>query len=186
MTRLPRPVLVWAANLVVPGTGLVLVNRLVLGVLAGVAWLAAAGGCLVTAAVWPDRVAPRTAVGLGLAAAAAYALAQGLLAWAYGSARRHARGEVRDEMFRSALSAYLAGRLDEAEALCRTLLHLDPDDVEATLQLASIARRRGDAAVARRRLRRARYLDDERRWDFEIGRELAALEAPAASPPAPA
>jgi hypothetical protein len=55
------------------------------------------------------------------------------------------------------------------------LLRADAGDVEATLQLAAIARRRGDAAAARRHLRRARYLDDDGRWDFQIGRELEAL-----------
>jgi hypothetical protein len=70
--------------------------------------------------------------------------------------------------------AYLQGKLDESESISKALLSEDPDDVEAALQLGYIARRRGDLAAARLWLVRARYLDDEGKWDFEIDRELAA------------
>ena len=84
--------------------------------------------------------------------------------------------EGRDERFKAALAAYMAGRHDEAEAACKALLREDPDDVEAMLQLASVARRRGLLAEARRCFLQARYLDDRGRWDAEIGRELASIE----------
>ncbi len=82
----------------------------------------------------------------------------------------------RDEQFKAALVAYLAGRYDEAEAACHALLRDDPDNVEAMLQLGSVARRRGRLAQARQCFLRARYLDDRGRWDAEIGRELASFE----------
>jgi Flp pilus assembly protein TadD len=81
-----------------------------------------------------------------------------------------------DEEFKKALAAYLQGRYDEAETACKALLRQDPGDVEATLQLGAIARRRGRLAQARRHFRRARYLDDRGKWDSEIGRELAAFK----------
>ena len=52
----------------------------------------------------------------------------------------------------------------------------DPTVEAAVREILEDVRRRGDAAAARSSLCRARYLDDESRWDFEIGRELAALE----------
>ncbi|MBE3068849.1 MAG: tetratricopeptide repeat protein, partial [Planctomycetes bacterium] len=97
---------------------------------------------------------------------------------------RHLASPARDDLFRAALEATLQGRLDDAEASCRRLLRLDPDDVEATLHLASLERLRGHAPAARRYLARTRYLDDDGRWDFQVGRELAALDQ-ADAPPAP-
>jgi predicted Zn-dependent protease len=85
---------------------------------------------------------------------------------------------MREEKFKEALVAYLQGRYDESQSLCRTLLRHDPDDVEATLQLAAVAARRGDAAGARCHLLRARYLDDEGVWDAHVERQLAAVSGP--------
>ncbi len=166
---------VWAANVLVPGSGLVLAGCLAEGVLWGGVWLGLAGGYLLTVVLRPEAGLLRA--GLAISALFWYLAGQTLLAYRLRQASRLSSDERRDRLFRRALEAYLQGRLDEAEELCGGLLAADPDDVEATLQLASIARRRGEAARARRLLRRARYLDDAGRWDFEIGRELEALAA---------
>ena len=105
-----------------------------------------------------------------------YLVAQVSLGFRLRAIRRAGRIDG-DGLFRSALVAYLQDRMDESESICRELLASDPDDVEAFLQLAMIARHRGDAATARRHLVRARYLDDAGRWDSQIERELSALVA---------
>lgn len=176
MPRLPHPACVWTANLLVPGAGEVLLGRIILGSARALAW-----GCLAAAALYQFIFAPHAhslavAIVLACLAGCVYASSQVALALEYRRRRRWLRDPNRDEVFRAAMAAYLQGRLDEAEALLNQLLRADPDDVEATLQLAAISRRRGDAAATRNGLCHARYLDDEGRWDFQIGRELAALE----------
>ena len=141
MARLPHPALAWTANLLVPGAGLVLLGRLVSGLLLGLVWGLALAGLLVATLVWPDAVGVNVVAGLGLAAALAYVGAQILHHVWRGRAAAHLAGETRDATFRRALVAYLQGRFDDADAACRALLRRDPDDVEATLHLASIARR---------------------------------------------
>jgi len=174
MTRGER-ILAWVMNLLVPGTGLILDGRLILGIAATVAWAALAAGLLLVVFVVPQEE-PRRRL-LFLVAAAVYAVAQWLLVVRMRRRAALAAGGERDEQFKAALPAYVQGRLDDAQAACKALLRADADDVEATLQLATIARRRGDVRRARRYLRRARYLDDAGRWDFEIERELAAVGA---------
>jgi tetratricopeptide (TPR) repeat protein len=175
MPRLPHPACAWTSNLLVPGIGEVLLGRIILGTVRALAW-----SCLAAAAIYQVIFAPASdghvaAIGLACLAGAVYVSSQIALALGYRTRRQWLQDRRRDEIFRTAMGAYLQGRLDEAEMLLKQLLRADPDDVEATLQLAAIARRRGDAAAARNGLCRARYLDDDGRWDFEIGRELAAI-----------
>jgi hypothetical protein len=162
-------VLVWMANVLVPGAGLVLMGRVLVGAILAVVWGAAA-------AVWiQSRIyggSPEQFTVFGVGALAALAVAQVLLAGRMRAAARRGE-EERQRQFRAAVEAYLQDRLDDAETILARLLRGDPDDVEATLWLGSVARRRGDAVLARRYLVRARYLDDGGKWDFEIGRELA-------------
>jgi tetratricopeptide (TPR) repeat protein len=175
MTRLPHPACVWAANLLAPGAGEVLIGRLWMGPIRATVWLllvAAAGYHLIFQPAPDSRTTLLVMVG---AAAALYLSGQVALWRWYRARRRWLQDPRRDEVFKAALVAFLQGRLDEAEGVCKELLRADAGDVEATLQLAAIARRRGDAAAARRHLRRARYLDDDGQWDFQIGRELEAL-----------
>jgi hypothetical protein len=176
MTRLPQPAIIWTANLLAPGAGLVLAGLVVWGAVTALLWGLLAA-ILVLQFVWPDmgdgKLLAVSVVGVALL----FFLAQISLWGRLRGMRRYLAGGVRDEKFKAALVAYLQGRNDESEAICKELLRLDSDDVEATLQLAAVARRRGRLKVACRYLRRARYLDDEGRWDFQIGRELDALTA---------
>ena len=175
MMRMPHPGLLWTANLLVPGTGLVLLGRLATGVLFGVVW----GLVLVTLAlvtlVWPDAATAERLVPAAVAAVAVYAGSQVVLYLRVRAAGAHLESDRRNDMFKKALIATLQGRLDDAEDACNTLLRAYPDDVEATLHLGTLAAQRGRHEAAVRHLRRARYLDDAGRWDFEIDRELAAL-----------
>lgn len=172
MTRLPNKILMWSANLLVPGAGLVLMGRLGAGIAGAILWLSAAAylvlGVIWSEAGWIQWVSRGGAVGI------VYAAAQGVLYAVSRRMERHLADEPRDGRFKAALAAYLTGSLDESESICRALLKDDPDDVEATLQLGYLARQRGDLAAARRWFARARYLDDEGKWDFQVERELAA------------
>ncbi len=175
MDRLPHPALVWTANVLVPGSGLVLVGRLVAGGLLAVLWVSAVGVVLVGVLIWPDAASAAAVAPMGVTAGLLFAAAQGLLYVRGRQIRAYKVSDTRDEAFREVLAATLQGRLDDAEQACRALLARDPDDVEATLHLAWLACRRGRKGRAARLLRRARFLDDAGRWDFRIQREQAAL-----------
>jgi len=170
-----HPVWVWPANLLVPGAGHVMVGRVLAGVLYALVWGGALGGLLLVITFRADLAGSYWPVFLAAAAIVFYVAPQVALMVRLRADKRFSGSEERDQRFKSALATYLQGRLEEAESICKGLLKSDPDDVEATLQLASVARRRGDAAAARAYLTRARYLDDEGRWDFEVERELASL-----------
>jgi len=183
MERLPHPAVVWTANLLVPGAGLVLLGRVLAGTAVALLWAAAMAGLLVGLMVWPDAMEAGPVASLGVLAALLYATGQALAFARARTARRLAEDTSRDAAFLEVLTATLQGRTGEAEAACRALLRQDPDDVEATLHLGVLAARAGWPAAARRYLRRARFLDDAGRWDFQIGRELAALKTRAVSEP---
>jgi len=176
MPRLPHPACAWTANLLVPGAGEVLLGRPILGSVRALAWGSLAAAALYQVIYAPDSDSPVVAIVLACLAGGTYASSQAALALGYRRRRRWLADPERDAVFKAATAAYLQGRLDEAEVLLGRLLRADPDDVEATLQRAAVARRRGDAAGARSSLCCARFLDDEGRWDFQIGRELEALE----------
>lgn len=186
MTRVPHPALLWTANLLVPGTGLVLLGRLATGVLFGIVWGLALAALVLATLVWPDAFTTDRLITVIVVAVAVYAGSQVVLYLRWRAMGRHLKGDGRDDAFREALVATLQGRLDDAKAVCRALLRTDPDDVEATLHLGTLARRRGRRETALRYFRRARYLDDDGRWDFEIGREIAALTESGRSGAAPA
>jgi len=177
MNRCPaHPAWIGLANLLLPGTGHVWVGFVASGAAVAVVWGILAGGALVLEIFRAGRPVSPLEWFLCSSAAIVYLAAQVWLGVRLRAIRRAGRIDG-DGLFRSALVAYLQDRMDESESICRELLASDPDDVEAFLQLAMIARHRGDAATARRHLVRARYLDDAGRWDSQIERELSALVA---------
>jgi tetratricopeptide (TPR) repeat protein len=77
-------------------------------------------------------------------------------------------------LLRDGMIAYLREDLAGAETLFRACLALDGEEVEALFRLGVLLRRQGDVRGARRSLRRARKLDLEEKWRWEIDRELRA------------
>jgi tetratricopeptide (TPR) repeat protein len=170
-----RLVWVWLANLLVPGAGLVSLGRIAAGAALAAAWAVAAAAAIVLSIFEGASHAAAGQRALAWAAMAGlYVGAQVWLALALRALRRDADRD-RDGGLRRVIVPYLQGRLEDAEAACWGLLQADPDDLEVTLYLGSIARRRGDRAGAVRFFKRVRYLDGAGKWDFEVGRELAAL-----------
>jgi len=183
MNRCPaHPAWIGLANLLVPGAGHVWVGFVASGAAVAVAWGLLAGGALALEIFRAGGTVSSLEWFLCSSAAIVYVAAQVWLGFRLRAMRRAGRREG-DDLFRSALAAFLQDRLDESESICRELLASDPDDVEACLQLAMIARRRGDKASARAHLVRARYLDDAGRWDSQVERELSALVSTRADDP---
>jgi tetratricopeptide (TPR) repeat protein len=181
MARLPNPAAVWTANMVVPGAGIALAGRMAAGAALAIAWGAAVAGLLL-GVIWPDAVGVAATIAFAVAVVGLHVAGQILLFLTLCAAARRVADDGRNERFKAALTAYLRGEYDESASISEGLLRDDPDDVEAAYQMGAIARRRGDAATAQKWFLRAQYLDDEGKWDFQIGRELEALAArPAAS-----
>lgn len=182
MTPKVHTALLWLANLVVPGLGLVISGRLVWGVIIAISWDTALCSLLLAGFVWPGMACSQMTYVFAAGAAAVYAAAQIGLCAHVRAASNKASAARRDDLFKDAIRAYLQDRLDDGEAACKTLLRLDPQDVEAMLQLACVVARRGDVAQAKTLLRKVRYLDDQGKWDFHVERYLAALGSRAGGP----
>lgn len=90
-------------------------------------------------------------------------------------------GRRRDE-YRAALVAELRGDDDAAAEILQRLRRRDPWDIEATVALATVQRRRGDPRRAAALLRRARRLDRRGRWTDVIVLETARLSVGRAEP----
>jgi tetratricopeptide (TPR) repeat protein len=124
-----------------------------------------------------------------------------VLFWAFGiadvwrrtSPARLKRIEERKSAFlRSGIIAYLRDDLAAAQADFRACLKLDSQEPEALLRLGVVLSRQGAIRSARSFLRRARALDLEEKWRWEIERELESLREKAKvvrdrsqSPPGP-
>ena len=110
-----------------------------------------------------------------------------LWALAYAEARADLRRLVREwasrdgltpdqrsqSWYRAAQVAYLLGDWSATESHLSLLLHHDPRDIEARLFLATLKRRQGDGAAARRHLEQLSRWEAAARWNWEIAYELA-------------
>ncbi|HZN56704.1 MAG TPA: hypothetical protein VFD71_01415 [Planctomycetota bacterium] len=90
--------------------------------------------------------------------------------------RLKAEEERRLESLRAGTMAYLRGDLPAAEAAFLKCVHSDPADVEATFRLGVVCSRTGEVRKARGWLRRARRMDVEEKWKWELGREIGRLK----------
>ena len=91
--------------------------------------------------------------------------------------------EVATDLFRAAQGEYLRGNWLEAELVLNELLDYDPQDVDAHLLLATVARRMGRYQEADQRLRHLETRVQAGKWRPEIAREsqLLTLAASAAA-----
>lgn len=90
-----------------------------------------------------------------------------------------------DQKLVDAQCAYLQGRYYEAEQTLRRLLHLQPDDPEARLLLASVYRRTHRKREALEALKRLAESPRGNRWLFEATRLRAAVQEMSGEPAAP-
>jgi len=82
---------------------------------------------------------------------------------------------VKEDHLRAGLALVARGNSQAGEKELRRVLAIDPSDVEAHLNLAALFAQRGDARKARQHLKWCRRFDIDGKWDWEVGRELAAL-----------
>lgn len=148
--------LIAIANLVLPGCGLVLRDRLI----AGLALVVAALALLAAAALAPLAATPAFAGRVALAAGAGYlvvAAAAGGLWWWWERPRPVERTAV-IRRHRAAATALLGGDLTVARREAEALVRQAPSLPGAWLLLAQVCRSAGDADAAARAERRGRDL----------------------------
>lgn len=106
--------------------------------------------------------------------------------WAAGSWRElrrrcgpdaQARAHHQEDLFIQAQTEYLRGNWVESHKLLERMIEHNPLDIEAHLLLASVHRRTKRIDLSCKQLRQIRRLQESGPWRFEIGRELALLDA---------
>ncbi len=85
--------------------------------------------------------------------------------------------EAHEGLFLRAQAEYLRGHWYESEAIVRSMLRAVAEDLEARLLLVSVLRRTGRHREALRELRRLARLPGANKWDWELARERAWLQA---------
>ena len=92
---------------------------------------------------------------------------------------RHRPGfvAVKDQAFKQALDLYLQDRYNEARAGFLRVVKLDPEDVEAQLYLSLVETDCGRLREADRHLSKAKRLDAEGKWGWELARQESLLRA---------
>lgn len=136
---------------------------------------------VVTTFIWPGLVELPLTVGLWTAVAVLWLVSAVTAAAAFPPPIAVARSAEADVLFVKARDAYLARDWLQAEATIRDLLKATPTDGEAQLLHATLMRRTGRPAEARRALDQLARSDSGAAWGHEIATELRRLAAPPAS-----
>lgn len=167
----PRPVS-WAACLW-PGLPPLWYRGSWLGLACACAFGALLNAALWATYVWTELVSAQVAIVwwtlLGVAWIAA------VMAHLRGRKTTSNDASTEGDLFPRALSEYLQGSWFQAEATCQRLLSHDAWDVPTHLLLATLLRRTGRLAEARRRLDELQSLDNSAGWEWEITREYERI-----------
>lgn len=139
---------------------------------------------LLTTFIWPGLVERELTLGLWTAVAALWLVSVVSAAAAFPPAITVPRRDEADALFTRARDAYLARDWVQAEARLRDLLAIAPTDGEAQLLQASLLRRTGRTAEARKALDTLARSDSGVPWRHEIAAELGRLAGPAHGPAA--
>ncbi|MDD4888791.1 MAG: hypothetical protein PHU85_02585 [Phycisphaerae bacterium] len=177
--ELARPRRVRLVNVLLPGGGLVSQDRVLLGVVLGLACWGPLTVAAYVAWIEPGALPVRTVMVLAGAGMLAYLLGQWLLARMLDSrARReadYAAGTV--PLLTAAYEQMSRGDYIQAQIHLDALLAFDREQFEGNLLQARLLAVQGKADQAREAYARCRRLDAAGRWEWEIGRELGRLSS---------
>ena len=173
-------VLAVIANLLFPGTGLILVGRRRVGVVFALAFTAAVDAMFLSLLIGGRtcRTFVRT-----FACLAAVLWIWSLIRLALTIRFQRSPGflEQKENLFRDGIQHYLRNELAQARDAFTHLLQLDGDDADAHLYLGLVYRSLNQPARARASLRRCRRYDFQRRWRWEVQEQLKRLQEARAS-----
>ncbi len=164
-------------SLLLPGVGHGLLGKNVTSILLLVGF----GGsidALVISRLWFETMLPGRMLWLTIALAGTIWLYSALTIIRLGYWRhRPSLVAAKEAAFKSALDLYLQDKYNEARVGFLRALKLDPEDAEAHLYLASVETDCGRLKEARKHLSRAKRLDVEGKWAWEVSRKEGLLRA---------
>jgi hypothetical protein len=164
-------------TLVWPGLPWLWLRGSLSGLVLALAFALALDVAVVATWIWPGLVELPVTMGLWTTAAVIWLVATVSAAAAFPPPIAKAGGSEADGLFVNARAAYLARDWTQAETRLRDLLTIAPTDGEAQLLMATLLRRVGRTAEARRALDALARSDSGAPWREAIAAEFAKLEA---------
>ena len=131
---------------------------------------------IVTTWIWSELVDLPVSIGIWTATIAVWIVATASAASSFPAPIPRYPDAATDTLFVKARDAYLARDWLTAETRLRAVLALAPTDGEAQLLLATLLRRVGRKAEAKRALEQLSRSDSGAPWQTAIARELVLLE----------
>jgi tetratricopeptide (TPR) repeat protein len=128
--------------------------------------------------IWSGLFELQLTVGLWAAVAAIWLISTVSAAAAFPPSISTPRRDQADALFARARDSYLARDWVQAEARLRELLAISPTDGEAQLLHATLLRRTGRPAEAKKALEKLAHSDSGAAWTHEIAGELRRLDGP--------
>jgi len=171
--RLPIALLtVW------PGLAQIWTGQEVLGLILATGFAATLNLAIVSKFLWTEAFAAGLPGFFATLAALTWVAACGYTVWWLWRRHPARHREAIDGLFRDACAAYLQGRWDDSRRTLERLLALDETDADALMQLATLYQRTLQRDLARSTYRQCLDLEGGAKWRWEVGRALAALDAP--------
>jgi tetratricopeptide (TPR) repeat protein len=130
---------------------------------------------ILTTWIWSELVGFQVSIAIWTAVGAVWLAATASAIASFPPPIPTARDDAADALYGTARDAYLARDWLAAETKLRALLVLAPTDGEAQLLLATLLRRVGRDAEARKALEKLSRSDSGHGWQSAIARELALL-----------
>jgi hypothetical protein len=162
-------------SVLIPGVGIALRRKYVLGAAIFVVWALFVEGYVLVRTVNPagltNYVKPSLLAGLLVIFAASAGRELLHLARVHGL---HAADQLQ-ELYSEALGAYVSGEDKRADEILRQALKFDKLDVDCLFLRASVAARLGRRSRARRLFRKCRNFDEKGKWGWEVERALETL-----------
>ncbi len=162
-------------SLFLPGAGQALMRRNV-GYLLLLLGYGGALDVVLVSKLWFPQLLPGSLVWLTLALAGTIWLYSTLNVFRLAYFRHRQRFvATRERIFKRALDFYIEERYNEAQREFLRAVKLDPEDTESYLYLCVVEAESGNARRAARHLARARRLDTEGKWKWELAQQLSNL-----------
>jgi len=171
-----------AANLLVPGGGLILVGQVAGGVIVALLFALLANLSAAATLLFPDDVPALWRAGLLGVTAGVYLGAQVRLAQTLREGRTRARLERRNQALRLAREHLLRGEAQAAWEVLQPVLDLADSDLLVAYRAAQVLTACGDAQAARQAWERLRRIDRHRIYRREIEQHIQAAQHGAAGP----
>lgn len=168
--------LVRSLTLVWPGLPWLWLRGSIGGLVLALAFAVLLDMAIVTTWIWSELVDLQVSIGVWTATVAVWIVATASAVSSFPAPIPNEPDAAADALFVKARDAYLARDWLTAETRLRAVLALAPTDGEAQLLLATLLRRVGRKAEARRALEQLSRSDSGAPWQSAIAREIVLLD----------